>query len=311
MKHVFGQDDTPTILQALSKYPAGYGMTTLLKCPVLSDVKTLLGSPGSLTLFCPVTDAFCQAKQGAEMFGADMRPFFKDIVMCHAVDKSVTSKDFPCFVNNLCTDPNWVNRGGKGQIMQLMVDKCGLSVCYGIPGWPMWTARVYQSDITCSNGTLFFISQVMRFPYSMSSMCRLQGMGISFRYVLESVALGALTNCTTDITLFVPQSCAVDNLLKQAMAPDKVLETVKTHHVKGVYCSSDLKDGMTLETYNGMDLKVTVDKTGAVCVSGVRVLFTDVICKNGVVHIIEKVIIPDSSTATVTTVTDALESAFF
>lgn len=288
---MFGEQQS--ILKQLDNYPSGYALRELLKCDDLADIRKLLDSAGKLTLFCPTTEAFKCAEYGAMSFGADPAPFIKDILVCHAANQVISSSDAPVFFENLCTDPNWVNRGGKGQVMQLAKSPDGKRLClnFGIPCWGMWTATVYQADIACSNGNLFFISNVIRFPYSMSSMCKLQGLGVSFRYLLESCALNAISNCTPSITVFVPQSMAIDKYLSTAHAPEELTEMVKVHHVKGMYYSPDLKDGMSLETFNDIKLKVSIEG-GTVKVNGIKVIKTDIICKNGVIHFIEDCINP-------------------
>jgi len=277
-----------SILKTLDNYPSGYALRELLKCDELSGIRKVLDSPGDLTLFCPATGAFKRAEQGNEEFGADVKPFITDILLCHVAKQVISSGDAPMFFENCCTNPNWVNRGGKGQMIHLTKSSDGKSLClnFGIPGWKMWTATVWQADISCSNGNLFFISDVMRFPYSMSSMCKLQGLGISFRYLTESCSLQTASNCTPSITLFVPQSMAIDKYLGTEHAPEDLTECVKVHHAKGVFNSSDLKDGMILETFNDLKLTVSV-KEDTVRINGVKVIQSDILCKNGVIHFLE------------------------
>lgn len=99
-------------------------------------------------------------------------------------------------------------------------------------------------------------------------------------------------------TVFAPTNTAfeklpagtVDNLLKAENKEQ--LQSVLTYHVvPGKYMASDLKDGQTLKTVQGSDLKVTV-KDGTVMVDGATVTIPNVVSSNGVTHVIDAVIMP-------------------
>lgn len=283
-----------SVYKTLQNYPSSWQLRQILKCPEYSDLVGVLDGPGPLTLFCPVNSAIQEAQTQMKMFGADPKMFLRDILLCHVAKKEVKSSDAPCFVENACSDPDWVNLGkGKGQLMKLVKDKCGLSIIFGIPGWPMWTARVWQADIQCANGSIWFVSKLMRFPYTSSVMMRLQGLGISFRYAIESSNLSTITNSTTNITIFVPRNGKFDDVINQpqGMGPNVMDDLIKCHHVKGRYTSLDLKDGMTLKTLNDHVLKVTV-KGGNVFLNGVMVTTVDILAKNAVIHILDGVVQP-------------------
>ena len=75
-----------------------------------------------------------------------------------------------------------------------------------------------------------------------------------------------------------------------------LLTSILTHHVAGgsVY-STDLSDGMVVTTLNGTELMVTIDDNG-VMIDNAMVTVADIIAAdNGVVHVIDAVLIPESS----------------
>ena len=101
-------------------------------------------------------------------------------------------------------------------------------------------------------------------------------------------------------TVFAPTNQAfsdvqstVDTLLKPANKAD--LQKVLTYHVvPGTYTAADLKDGQELTTVQGQKLKVSVNG-GTVKVNGATVEKADVNASNGVVHVINKVLVPPAS----------------
>jgi uncharacterized surface protein with fasciclin (FAS1) repeats len=69
------------------------------------------------------------------------------------------------------------------------------------------------------------------------------------------------------------------------------------HVVKGRYLASDLKDGMQLETVEGEKMIVT-RVSGQWVINGAAFIETrDIITKNGVIHIIDKYLLPPSIAA--------------
>jgi uncharacterized surface protein with fasciclin (FAS1) repeats len=101
-------------------------------------------------------------------------------------------------------------------------------------------------------------------------------------------------------TVFAPTNQAfsdvrstVDMLLKPANKAD--LQKVLTYHVvPGTYTAANLKDGQELTTVQGQKLKVSVNG-GTVKVNGATVEKADVNASNGVVHVINKVLVPPAN----------------
>ncbi len=72
---------------------------------------------------------------------------------------------------------------------------------------------------------------------------------------------------------------------------DQLIAILSYHVVPGKVMSSDLSDGMTAETAEGSSVTINVSDYG-VSVDGASVVQADVEASNGVVHVIDTVIIP-------------------
>ena len=102
---------------------------------------------------------------------------------------------------------------------------------------------------------------------------------------------------TGPFTVFAPTDAAfaaiqkdVDNLLKSENKAQ--LANILTYHVvSGTHMAAELKDGAELATVQGEKLTVSV-KDGKVMVGGANVTTADVAASNGVVHLIDKVLMP-------------------
>ena len=59
--------------------------------------------------------------------------------------------------------------------------------------------------------------------------------------------------------------------------------------------STDLSDGMQAETVNGQPLDITIKDDGTVLVNDAKVVMADIETSNGVIHVIDKVLVPPSN----------------
>jgi uncharacterized surface protein with fasciclin (FAS1) repeats len=81
----------------------------------------------------------------------------------------------------------------------------------------------------------------------------------------------------------------VEDLLKPENK-DKLIAVLTYHVVPGAVMSSDLSNGMTAATVNGAE--VTFMTESGVKVNDASVTTADIAASNGVIHIIDQVILP-------------------
>lgn len=98
-------------------------------------------------------------------------------------------------------------------------------------------------------------------------------------------------------TVFAPTDAAfadiqsdVDELLKSENKA-KLAEILTYHVVSGSAMASSLSDGQELTTVQGGTLKVSI-KDGKVMVGNAHVNSADIVASNGVIHVIDKVLMP-------------------
>ncbi|MDZ7738942.1 MAG: fasciclin domain-containing protein [Bacteroidales bacterium] len=125
----------------------------------------------------------------------------------------------------------------------------------------------------------------------------------------------ALSDETGEYTVFAPTNAAFDALLTvigQSSIddiPEDVLESVLKYHViaSSEILSTDLSDGLTASTLNAEDITIT-EVGGSFLISGVGINTADVMTSNGVVHIMDGVLVPPSVLQFVNTI---VEPAYF
>ena len=100
-------------------------------------------------------------------------------------------------------------------------------------------------------------------------------------------------------TVFAPTNEAFaalpEGTLETLLKPenkDQLVAILTYHVVAGKVMSTDLSDGMKAKTVNGAEITITT--TGGAKVNGAGVAMADVEASNGVVHVIDQVILPPS-----------------
>ena len=99
-------------------------------------------------------------------------------------------------------------------------------------------------------------------------------------------------------TVFAPTNAAFealpDGTLESLLKPENKakLVSILTYHVVGAkVMSGDLSNGQKAKTVEGETIKVTLNGSG-VMINDAKVVAADVSASNGVVHVIDKVILP-------------------
>ena len=103
---------------------------------------------------------------------------------------------------------------------------------------------------------------------------------------------------TGPFTIFAPTNAAFDALpagtVEDLLKPEnkEKLTAVLTYHVvAGNVMSSQLADGQKVATLNGQELTVAI-KDGIVTINGTKVIAADLAGSNGVIHVVEGVLLP-------------------
>jgi uncharacterized surface protein with fasciclin (FAS1) repeats len=130
--------------------------------------------------------------------------------------------------------------------------------------------------------------------------------------VVQAGLVDVLSDTTTTFTVFAPTDDAFNMLpegtLDAVLADNELLTSILTYHVVGgTTLSTDLVNGTTVETLNGGSVTVTIDTNG-VFINDAQVIVADIDASNGVVHVIDAVLLPPTEPA-VTAVWDWIESS--
>lgn len=246
-------------------------------------VDTLKG-PGPFTVFAPNDQAFAKLPAGAlDKLLADKEALAK-VLTYHVVPGKMLAGDV--------SKAKWLVTA-QGQALNVTVD--GGSV--RIDG-----AKVLTADIPASNGVIHVIDTVVMPRSDIVDTAVANG---SFKTLVTAVKAAGLVETLKGagpFTVFAPNDAAFAKLPKGTL--DSLLKDVPqltgilTYHViPGRTMSSDLAVGKSVEvkTVQGQSLAVAVAADGTITVNGAKVITKDIIVGNGVIHVIDAVVLPPTA----------------
>ena len=254
-----------------------------------ADLVSTLQGDGPFTVFAPTDQAFTDAGIDLSTFDTDEEnQTLVDILKYHVVSGNYTS--------SALTD------GMK--IDALNGDKLTFSV--NTSEVKVNDVLVSSEDVIALNGVIHVIDKVLMPPADLQDIPTIaQGTGVHDSLVAALTKADLVSTLQGDgpFTVFAPTDQAFTDAgidLNSFDTPEEI-DTLKDillyHVVSGSVLSTDLTDGMTATAINTDELTFTVNADG-VKVNGVPVSSADVIASNGVIHVIDKVLMPPADLPT-------------
>jgi len=275
--------DQRTAEEDIPSNAAGTGIhDSLVAALERADLVTTLSGDGPFTVFAPTDDAFTAAGIDLDSFNTDDEiATLVDILTYHVLAGAVNSSQV--------TD-------GMTATM-LNGDDVTFSVTDGAV--MIGDATVTTADVMASNGIIHVIDMVLMPPSDLVDIpTAAQGTGIHDSLVAAVVQAELLTTLQGEgpFTVFAPTDDAFTaaGIDLGALDTDEGKATLTDillyHVVSGSVASSALVDGMIATAVNGDDLTFTVGE--GVMVNDANVIQADVQASNGIIHVIDKVLMP-------------------
>ena len=292
---VLGDDVPATVVDIVVNSP----VHNVLEAAVLeADLAGALSSDGPFTVFAPTDDAFI-ALAGA--LGATAEellalPELTDILLYHVVGGTALSTDL--------SDGQFITTLNGADVVVTINDE----------GIFINNAQVTVADIVAGNGVVHVIDAVLLptdAPEPTNTVVDIV-VNSPVHNVLEAAVLqadlaGALSG-EGPFTVFAPTDDAFLSLAgalgataEDLLALPELADILLYHVVGSTALSSDLTDGQTIATLNGAEVTVTINEAG-IFINDAQVTVADLVADNGVVHVIDAVLIPPTSEPTGTVV---------
>ncbi len=262
---------------------AGSFKTLAAALQAASLVETLSG-PGPFTVFAPTDAAFAALPKGTldSLLDPKNKATLQALLTYHVVPGRVSAADVVKLSGAMTVN---------GQRVNVRVSDSGVS----IDG-----AMVVKTDIHCSNGVIHVLDAVIQ-PSTKNLVATAVDAG-SFKTLAAALKAAELVEALSGkgpFTVFAPTDEAfsklpagtVENLLKPENK-DKLAAILSYHVTPGRVYSDAAAQGANVKSLQGQELK-TRGQDGKVMVNGARVVQADIDATNGVIHVIDSVLIPD------------------
>ncbi|MBP7644006.1 MAG: fasciclin domain-containing protein [Saprospiraceae bacterium] len=168
-------------------------------------------------------------------------------------------------------------------------------------GYFVNNVKVVSADIPATNGVLNVVESligIMKTGNTVADIIINSPDHTTLALALTASGADAQLREAGPFTVFAPTDAAfeaLDPVLVQTLLADPTgkLATVLLYHVSiGTYTSTSLVNGQQLIMANGQRTTITKDDEG-VKINGILITMADIIGENGVVHVINAVILPD------------------
>ncbi|WP_035649399.1 fasciclin domain-containing protein [Flavobacterium sp. ASV13] len=296
-------DSSQTPQTIVSIAQANPNLSSLTAALQKADLATTLKSSGSFTVFAPTNAAFSAflTANGYSDLNAVPVPILKEILLNHVLSTKVKSTEIATgYVKTLA-------KGGTSttnNISMYLEKNSGVDINGGKANGG---ATVTIADIPASNGIIHVVDGVIGLPTIVNHAIANKNfttLVAALTYNPSSGFAGILSGtASSPFTVFAPTNTAFSSFLTEtgysglAAIPANVLETtLKYHVVAGAnVLSSSLTNGQVVSTFAGQNF--TIGLTGGAKITDANnrvsnIIATDVQCSNGVIHVIDKVLLP-------------------
>lgn len=272
--------------------------STLVDALQRTNLATTLNSSGSYTVFAPTNTAFSTFLSANGFASLDDVPVatLREILLNHVVDGTNIS-------SNLTT--GYVKTLAKGSAsntntLSMYINTSSGVVLNGV-------STVTTADIMADNGVIHEVNAVIGLPTVVTHATA----NSNFSTLVTALTrndqpdfVGILSGTTNSpFTVFAPTNLAFGDLLTELnanslndIAQATLENTLKYHVVAGAnVISTSLTNNMMVTTFQGQDFTITTSGGAKITDANGRVsniIATDVQCTNGIIHVIDKVVLP-------------------
>jgi transforming growth factor-beta-induced protein len=264
--------------------------STLVTAVKAAGLAETLSGKGPFTVFAPTNEAFAALPKGTleKLLKPENRDLLRKVLTYHVVSGDLMAQDLRS--GNVTTV--------AGSTVAVKVQNGKVSVN---------NANVVQADVDAKNGVIHVIDKVLlppdlmpATPVATQSVVEIAAGNPTFSTLVTAVKAAGLAETLSGkgpFTVFAPTNEAFAALpkgtLEKLLKPENrdLLKKVLTYHVvSGDLMAKDLRSG-NVTTVAGSAVAVKV-QNGKVSVNNANVVKADVDAKNGVIHVIDKVLLP-------------------
>ncbi len=261
--------------------------TTLVAAVTAAGLAETLSGEGPFTVFAPTDDAFAKLPAGTldELLKPENKQALTDILLYHVVTGSIKAADV----------------ASLSEAETVLGEKVSVKVEDGKVF--INDAEVVITDVEASNGLIHVINSVILPPADEEAMdivdtAIADGRFTTLVAAVEAAGLVETLKGEGPFTVFAPTDEAFAKLpagtLDELLKPEskQALTDILLYHVMaGKVMAADVSDGLIADSALGTSLFFKLDM-GNAYVNEAQIVITDINTSNGVIHVIDTVILP-------------------
>ena len=266
--------------------------STLVDFVVKADLVDALGNTQGITVFAPTNDAFAALASAAPDVVANLQTeewsaHLEDVLLYHILPVEV-----PASAVSDGLTATALNR-----------EDLSFDVTDGI--FVNSVSQVIRPDVDASNGVIHAIDNVLIPSWVSNSIVDRAAGSPALTTLVDLVVAAGLADTLSGpgpFTVFAPTDDAflefLDGTDAASLDIDLVASILKYHVVPGIYSVADIENGLSLSTVQEEDLAFSV-MGSTTMVNGESVVAADILANNGIVHVIDGVLLPVETTTSV------------
>ena len=275
------ETNNETVMSIIENSPIHTTLETAINAAGLAET---LSGDGTYTVFAPSDEVFAALPDGSLDLILANTELLTNLLLGHVHEGELYSADLTDGLNVTMMNEGDLTVSNDG--MTIMIDD----------------ATIFQEDLPATNGVVHVIDNIL--PSTVIDPDTLTVMSIieaspehtTLEAAINAAELAVTLSGEGPFTVFAPTDDAFDALpagtVEGLLADIPALTEILLHHVVGATeLSTDLNDGDVLTTLNTTELTVSVDG-GTYMIDMATVTAANLEADNGVVHVIDMVLIP-------------------
>ena len=266
-----------------------------------TDLDDVLNGGGDYTLYAPNNSAFIGFLMRGGYSSLDEVPTeaLKKVLLNHVMAGQIRYRDFKSGYY-----PTAASSDVKDRLLSMYINQVNMRVTLN------GSSRIVQGNVNALNGVIHAVNAVIPIPslvtfvladpnlYNLGLALTRDDLTVDFPTILSTENGSA----PAPFTVFAPNNIAFVDLLNEleverlSSIDEPTLNLTLNHHVLGETnaLSTDLSDNLTLSTLGG---EITANITGGASLTDgnarvSNIITVDIQANNGVLHIVDKVILP-------------------
>ncbi|AXJ02401.1 transforming growth factor-beta-induced protein [Cyclonatronum proteinivorum] len=274
--------EEPNIVEVAA---ANEQFSTLVSALQDADLVGALEGAGPFTVFAPTNDAFAGLPDGTlESLTSEQ---LTDILTYHVITAEVPST---------ALQPTQTVTALNDQELFITAENGNVTV--------NGNAGVITADITASNGIIHAVNQVLlpdAFGTIVDNAQKRYFLSTLVSAVVDAGLAPTLSDAEAEFTVFAPTNEAFDAIadVLPTLTPEELTNVLLYHVLDTSVLSSDLQGEQTVPTLAGSDITVTVTDGTVQINDAATVISADNVGTNGVIHVIDTVLIPGAQDNTI------------